>query len=123
MLALSGATLTRSHACVAERDGEMQVLDLGNNSVSREGASALAAYMKKSSGLKELNLYMNDIGTAGITEVRPRLLVMACLSHAYHMKHGKGAEVCDTVGPAWQSRMPPLELHLVSGPLQARTHQ
>ena len=48
----------------------MHVLDLGNNSISKEGASALAAYMKKSSALKELNLYMNDIGTAGITQVR-----------------------------------------------------
>ena len=57
-------------ACYAERDGEMHVLDLGNNSISREGASALAAYMKKSVGLKELNMYMNDIGTAGITDVR-----------------------------------------------------
>ena len=61
--------LIQGHARVAERDGEMHVLDLGNNSISREGASALAAYMKKSSGLKELNLYMNDIGTAGITQV------------------------------------------------------
>ena len=48
----------------------MHVLDIGNNSISKEGASALAKYMKKSSGLKELNMYMNDIGTAGITEVR-----------------------------------------------------
>ena len=32
---------------------------------------ALAKYMAKRKTLKELNLYMNDIGTAGITEVRP----------------------------------------------------
>lgn len=47
----------------------MHVLDMGNNGISREGASALAKYMAKSKSLKELNLYMNDIGTAGITEV------------------------------------------------------
>jgi len=71
----------------------MHVLDLGNNSISREGASALAAYMKKSSGLKELNLYMNDIGTAGITEVRslasPRCEAPPCMhtKHAHHSRH------------------------------------
>ena len=65
----------------------MHVLDLGNNSISREGASALAAYMKKSTGLKELNMYMNDIGTAGITEVRheaPLRMLCLVLAHAHH---------------------------------------
>lgn len=54
----------------AVRGGGMHVLDMGNNSIGREGASALAKYMAKSKTLKELNLYMNDVGTAGITEVR-----------------------------------------------------
>ncbi len=71
----------------AERDGEMHVLDLGNNSISREGASALAAYMKKSSGLKELNLYMNDIGTAGITEVHHRCDTDPFAKHAHRGLH------------------------------------
>lgn len=48
----------------------MHVLDMGNNSIGRGGASALAKYLAKSKSLKELNLYMNDIGTAGITEAR-----------------------------------------------------
>ena len=67
----SGPAALTEHAMHAVRDGEMHVLDLGNNSISREGASALAKYMAKSKTLRELNVYMNDFGTAGITEARP----------------------------------------------------
>ena len=73
-------------ACIAERDGEMHVLDMGNNSISKDGAKALADYMAKSKTLKELNLYMNDIGTAGITDVRLAMPTAWC-STAHDQSH------------------------------------
>lgn len=47
----------------------MHVLDLGNNSMTAEGATALATCMEKHRELKDLNLYMNDIGSAGLEKV------------------------------------------------------
>jgi len=52
-----------------ERDIGMHVLDLGNNSMTAEGATALATCMEKHRELKDLNLYMNDIGRAGLEKV------------------------------------------------------
>jgi Leucine Rich repeat len=47
----------------------MHVLDMGNNSMTAEGAASLAAYMETHRELKDLNLYMNDIGSAGLEKV------------------------------------------------------
>lgn len=49
----------------------MHVLDMGNNSMTAEGAASLAAYMETHRELKDLNLYMNDIGSAGLEKVLP----------------------------------------------------
>ena len=49
----------------------MHVLDLGNNEMSAEGATALAAYLERHRELKDLNLYMNDIGSSGLDKVPP----------------------------------------------------
>jgi Ran GTPase-activating protein (RanGAP) involved in mRNA processing and transport len=51
------------------RDGEIHVLDLGNNSMGAEGADALARLLMTKTQLKELNLYMNDVGSIGIGKV------------------------------------------------------
>lgn len=47
----------------------MHVLDLGNNSMTAEGAALLALVMEKHGELRDLNLYMNDIGSAGLSKV------------------------------------------------------
>jgi Leucine Rich repeat len=47
----------------------MHQLDMGNNSMTAEGAASLAAYMETHRELRELNLYMNDIGSAGLEKV------------------------------------------------------
>lgn len=44
-------------------------IDLGNNSIGREGAAALAALLRASSSVKEVNVYMNDIGDDGAFQV------------------------------------------------------
>ena len=54
--------------CAARTVG-MHVLDMGNNSMTAEGAASLAAYMETHRELKDLNLYMNDIGSAGLEKV------------------------------------------------------
>lgn len=61
--------LTVGCSSPAERKVGMHVLDLGNNSMTAEGAASLAAYMEKHRELKDLNLYMNDIGSAGLEKV------------------------------------------------------
>jgi Leucine Rich repeat len=57
----------------AARKVGMFQLDMGNNSMTAEGAASLASYMEAHRELKELNLYMNDIGSAGLEKV-----VFAC---------------------------------------------
>lgn len=52
----------------------MHVLDLGNNSMTAEGATALAAFMERHREVKDLNLYMNDIGSAGLQKVGQTLV-------------------------------------------------
>lgn len=41
-----------------------------SRSITEEGASALAEVVKRAH-LKELNIYMNDIGDGGVLKVRP----------------------------------------------------
>ena len=55
----------------------MHVLDLGNNEMSVEGAAALAAYLERHRELRDLNLYMNDIGSSGLDKVASPLRVSA----------------------------------------------
>ncbi len=53
----------------------MEVLDLGNNGMSAEAAASLAGFMTKHRGLRDLNLYMNDIGSEGLQKVHEVLLL------------------------------------------------
>lgn len=64
--------------CAARKVG-MHVLDMGNNSMTAEGAASLAAYMETHRELKDLNLYMNDIGSAGLEKV-----LLTCLLMFWH---------------------------------------
>ncbi len=48
----------------------MRLLDLGNNSMGEAGAAAMTRLLAAKRSLKELNLYMNDIGDAGVSRVR-----------------------------------------------------
>lgn len=59
---------------IAERDVGMEVLDLGNNSMSESSAASLAAYLEKHRDLRDLNLYMNAIGSDGLQKVNSLLL-------------------------------------------------
>jgi Ran GTPase-activating protein (RanGAP) involved in mRNA processing and transport len=51
------------------REGEIRVLDLGNNSMTEVGAAALARLLHGKRSLRELNLYMNDIQDGGVSTV------------------------------------------------------
>ena len=53
----------------AERGAGMQVLDLGNNGMTETSAAALAAYLEQHGDLRDLNLYMNAIGSDGLEKV------------------------------------------------------
>ncbi|CAK0782497.1 hypothetical protein CVIRNUC_005717 [Coccomyxa viridis] len=55
-----------------ERQSPITSLDFGNNNISAEGAEAIADIVKRAH-LKELNLYMNDIGDAGILKIASAL--------------------------------------------------
>jgi hypothetical protein len=44
-------------------------LDLGNNGITDRGANALSTLLHAKRSLKELNLYMNDIGDHGVSKV------------------------------------------------------
>ena len=52
-----------------EREGEIRVLDFGNNSMTAVGGDALAKLLNSELSLRDLNLYMNDLGDAGIAKV------------------------------------------------------
>lgn len=56
-------------ALVQGRTCELKVLDIGNNSMSAEGAAALARLLHDKTGLEDLNCYMNDIGDQGMEKV------------------------------------------------------
>lgn len=47
----------------------IEVLDLGNNNMSGSSAASLAAYLEKHRDLRDLNLYMNAIGSDGLEKV------------------------------------------------------
>jgi hypothetical protein len=47
----------------------VRVLDFGNNSISEAGVASLAQLLAVKPHLKELNLYMNDIGNSGAAKV------------------------------------------------------
>ena len=55
-------------------------------SLGEEGATAIADFVKQGKKLKELNLYMNDIGTGGAYKVQtccplyshPHLVICCC---------------------------------------------
>ncbi len=42
------------------------MLDLGNNSMGAEGGAALARMLHEKKSIRELTLYMNEIGDAGM---------------------------------------------------------
>ena len=46
------------------------LLDLGNNSISSEGAESLAALLAVKPDLTDLTMYMNDLGDEGVKKVR-----------------------------------------------------
>jgi Ran GTPase-activating protein (RanGAP) involved in mRNA processing and transport len=48
-----------------ERDAPIEVLDLGNNSLTSASAEPLARLLHQKGTLKDLNLYMNELGEAG----------------------------------------------------------
>lgn len=48
---------------------ELKSIDLGNNSISLEGASALAELLRAKNALRDINIYMNDIGDDGAFQV------------------------------------------------------
>lgn len=51
-----------------------QVLDIGNNSICEEGAGALARLLlAKAGSIKDLVMYMNDIGDAGAARLATAL--------------------------------------------------
>lgn len=52
------------------------MLDLGNNGLSEGGAAALTRLLSVKRSLKELHLYMNDIGDTGIARVGNRTRAM-----------------------------------------------
>ncbi len=54
------------------RDCDVYVLDLGNNSMSDQATGAVARLLHGKRSLKELNLYMNDIGDHGMSKVCAR---------------------------------------------------
>ena len=45
------------------------MLDLGNNSISSEGAESIAALLAAKPDLTDLTIYMNDIGDEGVKKV------------------------------------------------------
>lgn len=47
----------------------MHALDLGNNGMTETSAASLAAYQDRHPDLRDLNLYMNQIGSAGLNKV------------------------------------------------------
>lgn len=53
-------------AATQARSAPIHVLDLGNNSMSGEGAAALARLLHGKKSAKELHLYMNQIGDGGM---------------------------------------------------------
>lgn len=48
------------------RGAELRALDVGNNSITAAGAEPLARFLFNSATLKDLNLYMNDLGDEGV---------------------------------------------------------
>lgn len=79
----------RSHSCAhgvraQARECELKVLDIGNNSMTGDGVAAVAKLLLAKPTLRELNLYMNDLGDTGVSRVRARVG-----NHAMH-----GLRVC-----------------------------
>ncbi|PNH05886.1 Amidase 1 [Tetrabaena socialis] len=54
--------------CDGVRHGDLTVLDLGNNGLTAAGAGMLTRLLSLKRSFKELNLYMNDIGDAGVAK-------------------------------------------------------
>eukprot|EP00798_Chlamydomonas_sp_ICE-L_P019001 gene19001-25585_t len=48
------------------RERDIKILDIGNNSITPLGADAVARMMQGKKSLKEINLYMNDVGDEGM---------------------------------------------------------
>jgi Ran GTPase-activating protein (RanGAP) involved in mRNA processing and transport len=58
--------------CVQSREAPLKVLDIGNNSLSPAAAEPLARLLHgKSEKLVEFNMYMNEIGDAGMAKLAP----------------------------------------------------
>lgn len=55
------------------REAPIEVLDLGNNSLTPDAADVLARLLYQKPSLKDLNLYMNELGNAGIARLAPAL--------------------------------------------------
>ena len=56
--------------CPQNREKQLKLLDLGNNSMTDEGVASVARLLQHwRNNLRELNLYMNDIGDVGIDRV------------------------------------------------------
>jgi hypothetical protein len=56
------------------RDAPIEVLDVGNNSLSAASADVLARLMhQKAASIKDINLYMNELGNSGIATLAPAI--------------------------------------------------
>jgi NLR family CARD domain-containing protein 3 len=69
------------------KENATKTLDIGNNGMSKEGAAAVANLVRACPGLKELNLYMNEIGDEGASS-----LASAIMSVSSSSGDGEGEE-------------------------------
>jgi len=55
------------------RDAPIEVLDVGNNSLSPESADVLTRLLYQKTAIKDVNLYMNELGNNGIAQLAPAI--------------------------------------------------
>lgn len=62
------------------KENATKTLDIGNNGMSKEGAAAVANLVRACPGLKELNLYMNEIGDDGASSLASAIMSVSSTS-------------------------------------------
>ena len=60
-----------AHVCACTH-AEIKAIDMGNNTISREGAAALADLLRGNTSLADVNINMNDVGDDGAFSVSRR---------------------------------------------------